>query len=69
MGISEVVSPISRKGSRVASGQPLSPGARSAPQPYQTEAPQPQLERRDRVAAHQEPPIPSSTPVTIGPEE
>ena len=37
----------------------------------QTEPPtaQPQPERRDRVATHQEPPIPSSTPVTIGPEE
>ena len=72
MGISEVFSPVSRKGSKVASGQPMSPGARSAPgRADQTEAPsvQPEPQRRDRVAAHQEPPIPSSTPVTIGPED
>jgi hypothetical protein len=31
MGISEVVSPVTRRGSKVASGQPLSPGARSDP--------------------------------------
>jgi hypothetical protein len=74
MGISDVVSPITRKGSKVGSisGQPLSPGARSAPgRGDQTEPPaaEPQLQRRDRAAAHQEPPIPSSTPVTVGPEE
>jgi hypothetical protein len=72
MGISDVCSPISRKGSKVASGQPLSPGARSAPgRVDQTEAPaaEPQLPRRDRTAAHQEQPIPASSPVVIGPEE
>jgi hypothetical protein len=31
MSISEVVSPVTRKGSKVASGQPLGPGARSNP--------------------------------------
>jgi hypothetical protein len=31
MGISEVCSPVSRKGSKVGSGQSLSPGARSNP--------------------------------------
>jgi hypothetical protein len=31
MGISEVVSPVSRKGSKVGSGPPISPGARSMP--------------------------------------
>jgi hypothetical protein len=31
MGISEVNSPVQRKGSKVGSGQPLSPGARSNP--------------------------------------
>jgi hypothetical protein len=70
MGICEVVSPISRKGSKVGSGQPLSPGARSDPSRRdQAEAPsiQPEPQRRDRVATHQEPPIPSSTPVTVGP--
>jgi hypothetical protein len=72
MGISEVCSPISRKGSKVGSGQPMPPGARSDPsRGDQTEPPtaQPQPERRDRVAAHQEPPIPSSTPVVTGPED
>jgi hypothetical protein len=72
MGISDVISPVTRKGSKVGSGQPMSPGARSDPsRGDQTEAPsvEPQLQRRDRVATHQEPPIPSSTPVTIGPEE
>jgi len=67
MGISEVVSPVTRKSSKVASGQPMSPGARSAP--CRGDQAAPELQRRDRVAAHQEPPIPSSTPVTIGPEE
>jgi hypothetical protein len=70
MGISDVISPVSRKGSKVASGQPMSPGARSAPGGGdQTEAPAAELQRRDHAAAHQEPPIPSSTPVTVGPEE
>ena len=31
MGISETCSPVSRAGSKVGSGQPLSPGARSNP--------------------------------------
>jgi len=70
MGISEVCSPVTRKGSKVASGQPMSPGARSAPGREDAAAaygvpPQPQY----RTAAHQETPVPSSTPVTIGPEE
>jgi hypothetical protein len=71
MGISDVVSPVTRKGSKVGSSQPMSPGAKSAPgRGDQTEQPaaEPQLQRRDR-AAHQEQPILSSTPVTIGPEE
>lgn len=73
MGISEVCSPVTRKGSKVGSGQPMSPGARSAPSSHgdQGEPPgaEPQLQRRDRTAVHQEQPIPASTPVTIGPED
>jgi hypothetical protein len=72
MGITEVCSPVTRKGSKVGSGQPMSPGARSDPSRRdQTEAPsiQPEPQRRDRVATHQEPPIPRSTPVVIGPED
>jgi hypothetical protein len=68
----EVVSPVTRKGSKVGSvsGQPLSPGARSDPgrvggPKFDSVPPQPQ----HRAATHQEQPIPSSTPVTIGPEE
>ena len=72
MDIYDVCSPVTRKGSKVASGQPMSPGARSAPSRRdQTEAPsiQPEPQRRDRVATHQEPPIPGSTPVVIAPEK
>ena len=72
MGISDVASPVTHKGSKVGSRQPLSPGAGSDPSRRdQTEAPsiQPEPHRRDRAAAHQEPPIPGSTPVVIGPEE
>jgi hypothetical protein len=72
MGISHVCSPVTRKGSKIASGQPLSSGARSAPsRGDQTEAPsiQPEPQRRDRVATHQEPPFTASTPVVVGPEE
>ena len=72
MGISDVASPVTRKGSKVGSRQPLSPGARSDPSRRdQTEAPsiQPEPQRRDRAVSHQEPPIPGSTPVTVGPED
>jgi hypothetical protein len=70
MGISEVRSPVTRRGSKVASEQPMSPGTKSAPGREDATAaysvpPQPQ----HRAATHQEPPIPSSTPVTVGPEE
>jgi hypothetical protein len=91
MGISDVCSPVTRKGSKVGSvaGKPLSPGARSSPGranddsvPKQPEhgakashqeppSAQPQPERRDRVARHQEePPIPvGAIPIVTGPEE
>ena len=70
MGISDVASPVTRKGSKVASGQPLSPGARSNPDraggpKFDSVQPQPQR----RTATHQEIPVPSSTPVVVGPEE
>jgi len=70
----EVNSPVNTRntGSKLRSNLPLSPGARSDPGreggPRFDNA-QPEPQRRDRTAAHQEPPIPSSTPVTIGPEE
>jgi len=54
MGISEVCSPVTRKGSKVGSGQPLSPGARSDPGRGTADSVPPQ-------PAHQEQPIPGST--------
>jgi hypothetical protein len=72
MGISEVVSPVTRRGSKVGSGQPLSPGARS--NPGRVEGPKfdavPTSQLRTTRAAHQEEPAvpPSSTTVTVGPE-
>ena len=70
MGISEVISPVTRRGSKVASGQPLSPGARSDPgreggPRFDNVQPQPQ----HRAATHQETPVPSAMPVVIGPED
>jgi hypothetical protein len=70
MGIFEVCSPVTRKGSKIASGQPMSPGARSAPGraegPKSDSVPQ---QPQHRTATHQEQPIPASTPVVVGPEE
>ena len=70
MGISDVASPVTRKGSKVASGQPLSPGARSNPDraggpKFDSVPPQPQ----HRTATHEEPPIPGGTTVVTGPED
>jgi len=71
MGITDICSPVTRKGSKVGSGQPLSPGARSSPSRaegprFDSVPPQPS---HGRTSIHQEQPIPGSTPVTIGPEE
>src|SRR5262249_44234161 len=68
----DVNSPVNTRNttSKLGSTLPPSPAARSAPSRRdQTEAPSVQQEpqRRDRVATHQEPPIPSSTPVVVGP--
>jgi len=70
MGISEVVSPISRKGSKVGSGQPLSPGARSAPgQRGDSVPPQPTHGTTRHVAPHAEPPFSGATTTVVGPED
>jgi len=70
----EVNSPVNTRytGSKVGSisGKPLSPGARSDPgreggPRFDNVQPEPQPQRRDRTTAHQEDPIPSSTPVTL----
>ena len=65
----EVCSPVSRKGSKVGSGQPLSPGARSDPgrvggPKWDSVPPQPQ----HRASTHSVPPQPSNVGVT-GPKE
>jgi hypothetical protein len=57
MPIKEVCSPISRKGSKVASGQPLSPGAKSNPS------------RGDQTEAPNIPPQPSQARVSLGNKE
>jgi hypothetical protein len=48
----EVCSPVTRKGSKVGSGQPLSPGARSNPSHGRTDSipPQPSYARVSRNA-------------------
>jgi hypothetical protein len=64
----QVESPVTRKGSKVGSNQPLSPGARSdpgrstGPQADSVPAQSPHTPR------HSDPPIPASSPVVIGPE-
>jgi hypothetical protein len=64
--VKEICSPVSRKGSKVGSGQPMSPGARSAPGKRETDSvpPQPSGVR----STMSEEPAPSSVRVT-GPEE
>jgi hypothetical protein len=53
----EVVSPISRKGSKVGSGQPMSPGARSNPSSRGDQATsQPPEQPAHRVAPHADKP-------------
>jgi hypothetical protein len=70
MGISEVCSPVTRKGSKVASGQPLSPGARSNPSGADGDRTDSvPAQPRHHTSTHQEQPIHASTPVTIGPED
>jgi hypothetical protein len=69
MGISDVCSPVSRKGSKVGSGQPLSPGARSAPgraggPKFDSVPPQP---THGRTSTHQE--QPGGTVQVTGPKE
>ena len=64
----EVVSPVTRKGSKVGSGQPLSPGARTNPSrgPVSQDSipPQPSTFRHSA-----EDPLPSATTTVVGPED
>jgi hypothetical protein len=67
----EVQSPVCRPGSKVGSGQPLSPGART--NPSRGTGPQadsiPPQPSHGRASHSEEPPLPSSTTEVIGPEE
>jgi hypothetical protein len=72
MGITEVCSPVTRKGSKVGSGQPLSPGARSAPGKREDSVPPQPVHTTGRsVAPHAEPepPISGATTTVVGPED
>lgn len=69
MAEQEVLSPVTRKGSKVGSGQPMSPGAQSSPSrgsgvTVDSLPPQP-----SRVSRHQEDPLPAATTTVIGPED
>jgi hypothetical protein len=55
MGISEVSSPVSRPGSKVGSGQPMSPGARSNPSRVQHGDNVPTQPSHARVSCGEEP--------------
>jgi hypothetical protein len=73
----EVNSPVNTRntGSKLSGNIPgSSPGAKSDPgreggPRFDNVQPQPQPQRRDRVATHQEPSVPGSMPIVTGPEE
>jgi hypothetical protein len=67
----EVVSPVTQKGSKVGSGQPLSPGSRSSPSRAggpQTDSVPPQPSHGG-ASRHSEDPLPSAATTVVGPEE
>ena len=72
--MAEVESPVTRKGSKVSSNQPMSPGARSNPShgdAPQTDRipPQPSNAGGGGVRSHaEEPPLPAATTTVVGPE-
>ena len=68
----EICSPVSIKGSKVGSGQPMSPGARSSPSrgsrgPVNQDSVPPQTSQTSRHSA--EDPLPTATTTVVGPEE
>jgi hypothetical protein len=71
--MAEVQSPVSRKGSKVGSNQPLSPGARSNPSrgPVSQDSipPQPHHGGGGGVKSHTEDPLPAGTTTVVGPED
>ena len=71
--MAEVESPVTRKGSKVGFNQPMSPGAKSNPslgsgQKTDSIPPQPSNAGGGGVRSHAEDPLPSSTPVVVGPD-
>jgi hypothetical protein len=69
--VKEVCSPVTRPGSKVGSGQPMSPGARSMPgagDRKDSVSPQPAHGKTGRHSAEPEPPLHQLTKV-IGPED
>jgi hypothetical protein len=54
----EVRSPISRKGSAVGSGPPMSPGSRANPSARRDSVPEQEHQTTGPVGAHNEPPAP-----------
>jgi hypothetical protein len=69
MSEQEVQSPVSRKGSKVGSNQPLSPGARS--DPGRAEGPRFDSDpsQPPHTSRHAEPPLPAATTTVVGPED
>ena len=63
----EVVSPVTRKGSKVGSGQPLSPGARSSPSRGSVQSDSIPPQPSSSTSRHPE--EPSGSMEVIGPEE
>jgi hypothetical protein len=67
--MAEVESPVTRKGSKVGSNQPMSPGAKSNPScgsGPQTDSVPPQPS--NTTSRHsEEPPLPAATTTVIGP--
>jgi hypothetical protein len=70
----EICSPVSRPGSKVGSGQPMSPGARSSPSrsagPQIDSIPPQPTHGGGGVRSHaEEPPLPAATTTVVGPED
>jgi hypothetical protein len=65
----EVQSPDSRKGSKVGSHPRLGPGSRSGPSRGSGPQTDNVLPQQSHVSRHAEPPLPSSSPVAVGPED
>ena len=69
--MAEVQSPVTRKGSKVGSNQPMSPGARTNPSRGsgpQTDSIPPQSPHGG-ASKHSESPIPAATTTVVGPED